>query len=388
MGACDKPLGTRPRVLLLGGDGGRSGVPRHLDQLTQTLSGEVDLTILSDRNLGGYDHIAGSGAAHIELEGLRNSLSPLRLWRGLSGALRQVTEGQWDVIWLHARLPALMLRMALALGLWRPAPGTRLMLSYHGIPFDPGHRPWAAHASRGIERVLLRLGPPMHLVFLSNDMVSRLSAAVGAEALARHRVHVLPNSSNLGRLPLRCAQSPERHLVVTGRAGYQKNYPLAARLMDHMPAHYVLTLCGTGTDDPAFQASILRQVAPETRPRIRFTGSLPDVRRVLADADGYILTSRYEGVPIGALEAFEGGLPLVLSPFEAAPEMVAAHPMALCLPLRDLPGDARRITRLIEEYAQNRPRAAARIRAAWQRKYPYGIWQMRVRRLMSDILAG
>ncbi|MBZ8117986.1 glycosyltransferase family 4 protein [Roseovarius sp. LXJ103] len=377
----------RPRVLLLGGDGARSGVPRYLDQLTETLAGEVDLTILSDHNLGGYDNVAGAGAAHIELEGLRNSKNPLRLWRGWTGALRQVREGAWDVIWLHARLPALMLRVALALRLWRPSAGTRLILSYHGIPFDPGHRVWAAWASRRVERVLLRLSPPMHLVFLSSDMASRLCAVAGPRALQGHCVHVLPNSSNLGRLPLRVSDRDERQLVITGRAGYQKNYPLAARLMNHMPANYVLTLCGTGTDDPTFQARILREVAPGTQAQIRFAGSLPDVRDVLAEADGYLLTSRYEGVPIGAIEAFESGLPIVLSPFEAAPEMVAAHPMAICLSLRDLAEDAKRITRLIEKYVQDRPRAAARIRAAWWRKYPYGVWQVRVRRLMLEILA-
>ena len=228
----------------------------------------------------------------------------------------------------------------------------------------------------------------MHLVFLSSDMASRLCAVVGPHALQKHRIHVLPNSSNLGRLPLRVAVRDERHLVITGRVGYQKNYPLAVRLMDHMPTNYVLTLCGMGTDDPGFQERILREVAADTRARIRFGGSLRDVRAVLAEADGYLLTSRYEGVPIGAIEAFECGLPMVLSPFEAAPEMVAAHPMAMCLPLRDLAQDAKRITRLIEQYVQDRPRAAARIQAAWRLKYPYGVWQSRVRRLLLDILAG
>ncbi|MEB8388972.1 glycosyltransferase family 4 protein [Rhodobacteraceae bacterium KMM 6894] len=376
-------------ALLYGGDGGRSGVPRHLDQLCETLGGKIDLTIASDRNCGGYDGIIRAGATHVEIEGLRNSLKPARLLRGWRSAQRLAAARKWDMIWLHARLPALMIRLSLAVGLLRLAPQTRLVMSYHGIPFDPGHRRLAAWASRWIEKLLLHRCPPMHLVFLSEDMVIRLRSAVGSRALQRHEIHVLPNSSNLGNLPTRIEtpMETERHLVITGRAGYQKNYPLAARLMDHMPQGYILTLCGTGTDSPAFQTSILGLVRSETRSRIRFAGSLADVRHVLAQADGYLLTSRYEGLPIGAIEAFESGLPLILSSFEAAPEMVAAHPMALCLPLKDLPRDAARISRLIEEYKTDRPACSARIRAAWRRKYPYTVWQARVRRLMSEIMA-
>ncbi|MDX1784524.1 MAG: glycosyltransferase family 4 protein [Roseovarius sp.] len=375
-----------PQIVLFGGDGGRSGVPRHLHHLSEALAGTAALTIVSDHNRGGYDPIIEAGIHHIEIDGMRSCLRPGTLWRGWRGALRVARSRDWDVIWLHARLPALMLRMALALRLLRLRPETRIVMSYHGIPFDPGHRRVAALMSRGLERFLLARCPPMHLVFLSSDMAARLSHVVGERIVRRHIVHVLPNSSNLGHLPGTRRNPGQRRLVITGRAGYQKNYPLAARLMDHMPPGYSLTLCGAGTEDPGFQARILRQVREATRARIHFTGSLTDVRPVLAEADGYLLTSRYEGMPIGAIEAFESGLPLVLGPVEAAPEMIAAHPMAICVPLRDLPRDAARITRLIEAYVGNRNDNAARIRTAWRRKYPYDIWQSRARRLVREVL--
>ncbi len=361
-------------------------MPRHLEQLSETLAGAAVLTIVSDRNHGGYDRIIEAGTRHIEIDGMRSCLRPRTLWRGWWGAIRVARSQVWDVLWLHARLPALMLRMALALRLLRPPPQTRIVMSYHGIPFDPGHRRMAAIVSRWLERFLLARCPPMHLVFLSSDMAARLRHVVGDRRMSRHSIHVLPNSSNLGSLPIPHHGHTQRRLVITGRAGYQKNYPLAARLMDHMPSGYSLTLCGTGTDDPRFQARILRQVRPDTRLRIHFAGSLADVRPVLAEADGYLLTSRYEGLPIGAIEAFESGLPIVLSPIEAAPEMIAAHPMAMCAPLRDLPRDAARITRLIERYVSDRSDSAARIRAAWRHKYPYDVWQSRVRRLVREVL--
>ena len=377
----------KPRILLFGGDGGRSGVPRHIEQICETLRSSASLTVVSDQNCGGYDNVAVTADRYIQINGLRTSLRPLRLILGVWGCRRVAHQTRWDVIWLHARLPALMLRIALMIGLLRLHPQTKIVMSYHGLPFDAGHRRVAAALSHLLERMLLAWCPPMHLVFLSHDMATRLRHCVGAARLRRHRIHVLPNSSNLrpGLHPQ--ARRNARHLVITGRAGYQKNYPLAARLMDHMPSDFVLTLCGAGTDDPVFQQTVFEQVAPDTRKRIRFVGPVVDVRKTLAGADAYLLTSRYEGMPIGAIEAFESGLPLILSPFEAAPEMVAAHPLAICLPFQDLARDAGRITRLIDQYNRNRDGQTAQIRAAWQRKYPYDVWQNRMRRLVAEIAA-
>ena len=381
---------AKPRVLLLGGDGALSGIPRHLTLLCETLSPGADITVLSDRDLGGYATLCSQAVRHHEVDGMRNRAGPgtlLRCWRSLR---QHLDHGRWDVIWLHERRPALMLRIAMTLGLWRPSAGPRLALSYHVIPFDPGHRPLLAVLSRWLERWLLRWGPPMHLVFLTQDMILRLDKVVGNRTLARHHLHVLPNSSNVGAMPFGPGAVPRRrdmrHLVITGRAGFQKNYELAARLLAHLPQSYHLTLCGPGTNETRAQARILRGLAPDAQRRIAFAGPVSDVRPLLADADGYVLTSRYEGLPIGAIEAFEAGLPLMLSPFESAPEMVASHPMALLLTLADLDRDAARIVELVETYRQNRPAHAARIHRAWARKYPYDLWQAQARKLLMDML--
>jgi len=372
---------------LFGGDGGLSGVPRHLGQICETISNTVDLTVASDRNVGGFDHAVQIGACHVEMEGLRSSLWPVSIIKGWIGAHRLLTQQKWDLVWLHARLPAILVRLAFALGFTRLHNNAHIVMSYHGIPFDPGQRRIAARVSRMVESFLLSRCPQMHLIFLSSDMVSRLRDVVGSSILDRHKIHVLPNSSNLGTIPRETTHMTKRNLVITGRAGYQKNYALAVRLMDHLPENYILTLCGNGTDDRSFQSRLLRQVRAQTRARIQFSGPVVDVGGILAMADCYLLTSRYEGLPIGAIEAFEMGLPLVLTPFEAAPEMVAAHPLAMCLPLQDLPRDAVRIARLVETYRKNRAAYSDQIKLAWKRKYPYAAWQARVRNLMQEILA-
>lgn len=376
---------NRPRILLIGGDGARSGVPRHLGQLCRALAGCADLTVVHDRNRGGYDDIADT-VQRIEIAGLRSSPDPRTLWRGWCGLARLLRQRGWDLVWLHARLPALLVRLGLAAGLIRLAGGTRIVLTYHGLPFGAGHRPLASVLSRAVERWMLRRCPPMDLICLTGDMAVRLRCGVGAQALARHRLHVIANRSDLGALPAKPRPSALRHLVMTGRPGYQKNYPLAVRLMAHLPAHYVLTLCGAGTESRRFQRRLLRKVDAATRARIRFAGEVADVRPLLAQADCHLLTSRYEGQPIGAIEAFEAGLPVVLPRVGGARELVAAHPLALCLPLRDLAGDAARIAALVETYRLDRATWAQSIRRDWARAFGPARWDRRMQGFIRQVL--
>lgn len=383
MAGSDAPL---PRLLLVGGDGHPSGVPRHIWHLSSVLASRARITVASDISHGGYDGLEDVGIRHLTVPGLKSSLSPRRALRGWRGLRRLLRTERPDLVWLHARLPVVFGRVMLALRLWRPGPQTRVAVTYHGLPFGPGHRPGLSALSRLVERALLAACPPLDLIFLSQTMAQRMEAAMGASRMARHRVHVLPNGSDLGPLPPPATpRAPGRHLVMTGRCGWQKNYPLAVRLFAELPDDYTLTLCGAGTDSPDFRSRLARDVPQEVLARIRFAGSLRDVRPVLAQADGYLLTSRYEGLPIGALEAYEAGLPLILGRFDGAAELAADHPMALVLDLQDLHADARRITDLLERYAASRETATAGIQAVWARTWSHEAFATRANALFNRL---
>ncbi|MEO0864510.1 MAG: glycosyltransferase family 4 protein, partial [Pseudomonadota bacterium] len=296
-------MSDRPRILLIGGDGGLSGVPRHLCHVIQALGDDARIAVAHDRNRGGYDFVRNYGAESIEVEGLATQRSPKRLWQAWRWVQSARTAGRYDLIWAHARMSVLFLR----LGPHRSA--TPLMLTYHGLPFDPGHRPWARRIGRLVEAALLRLAPAMTLVVLSKTAAEDLRAAL-PKATARHRVLVLPNSSDLRPLPM-APRSDAPQIVMTGRASWQKNLVAAGRMLERWPEAR-LTMCGDGTKSNAFTAELQSSIAADTLARIERAGPVPDVRPALSRADLYLMTSRYEGVPIGALEAFEAGLPLAM----------------------------------------------------------------------------
>ncbi len=371
-----------PRITLIGGDGGNSGVPRHIMHLADSFREVANVTVISDENQGGFDAASNKGATHITIPGLQTQRSLRHLWGGWRGLLQHLRHAPADLIWLHARMPVLMGRFALALRLWRPK--ARVAVTFHGLPFGPGHKPRNSRVSKLLEKLLLTLCPPLDLIFLSQPMADQMAQAMGPHRMAKHNSHVLPNCSDLGALPK--PTSGRGRLVMTGRVGWQKNYPLAAQMLAHLPADYTLTLCGAGTDEPAFQREITANLPADVAARIRFAGPLRDVRNALMGADGYMLCSRYEGLPIGALEAFEAGLPVILSRFRGANDLAASSPFAQVFDFDDLAADAARIVQLLDHYHSDRVASRAAIRAAWESHWSAEVFAKQSRDLLQKLL--
>lgn len=368
--------------MLVGGDGGPSGVPRHITALTRALAPQARITVLSAPCTGGYRDIAALGGRHIALPGLHSGFDPRTWQRGRAALAACLDRSAPDLVWAHARMPVIYLRQLLASGQWRPAPHVRVALTYHGLPFGPGHRLGTGPVALRLERRLLADVPPMDLVFLTRTQHTEMTRVTGA-ALARHRCHVLGNCSDLGPPPAPAHRPASgRHLVMTGRAGWQKNYTAALRLMRHLPDDITLSLCGNGTDSAGFAALVQRHAGPAA-PRVQALGPLADVRPLLAGADGYMLLSRYEGQPIGALEACEYGLPLILAPFTGAAELMADHPMAVTLS-GPPQARARTVADMLGRFQGNRPVLEPKIKAHWATRYAPHPFETAARALVFD----
>ena len=373
----------RPKILLVGGDGRLSGVPRHILHLTKALRRQAQITVVSDRDQGGYTPLAKMQVRHIEIAGLRNSFSPWLLFQGLRDLLRLCASEAPELIWVHARLPALLMRIARALRIWRP--DCHVMFTYHGLPFGPGHHPVAGALSRLIEGLLLHMIPPVHLVFLNHRMAHLMAGRMPQGVLARHRIHILENCSDL-RPHTRKALPDVRTLVMTGRTGRQKDYEYAARLFAHLPENFRLLMCGPGTESISFQRGIAGILPSDTLGRVSFAGPLSDVRDVLQQADAYLLTSRYEGVPIGALEAFEAGLPIILRNFDGAADLVAKHPCGLLIGQVDQAEDAHRIDQMLDQFYAREHEFSEKITKAWSDIWSPGVFNQNACNLIAAVL--
>jgi glycosyltransferase involved in cell wall biosynthesis len=134
-------------------------------------------------------------------------------------------------------------------------------------------------------------------------------AAWAREFVRADRVHVIPN---FVRLPERlrspaCADLPARppRVVAVGRLTTQKGFDLLLRALARAAdASWVLEIAGEGPERGALEA-----LASELgiRERVRFLGVVRDVPSLLAAAELFVLSSRYEGFPNVLLEAMAAG---------------------------------------------------------------------------------
>jgi len=84
---------------------------------------------------------------------------------------------------------------------------------------------------------------------------------------------------------------------------------------------------------------------------VRFLGDRNDVPQLLADAQVFVLSTHYEGLPISILEAMRAGLPVIASRVGGVPEAVEDNVTGLLVPRSDVPALAQAIFKLVDSPA-------------------------------------
>jgi glycosyltransferase involved in cell wall biosynthesis len=267
---------------------------------------------------------AAPGPLADELEG---EVFPLPLvrrkpWRLPAAALavrRAVRASRPDVI--HAYNPTMALAAGLVTGRGRRPPG---LVNLQGGPEED----WPA---------------AVRLVRLSGLAPVACGPGVAA-ALEEHGLSpaaTVPNA--VGPAPPSGERLvPDKLVLAVGRLVEQKNHELAIRAITQVPGA-TLAIVGDGPLRPE-----LERLAADLGAQVIFTGMRSDARALMGAADVVVMPSRWEGLPLSALEALASGTPLVATNVRGLRELLTDGETALLVP-EDPDALASAIHRVLEE---------------------------------------
>jgi glycosyltransferase involved in cell wall biosynthesis len=141
-------------------------------------------------------------------------------------------------------------------------------------------------------------------------------------------------------------------LVTVGRQEYQKDQLCLIEAMGLLAGRENLIALVAGRTGNATDALARARSASPVADRIRMLGQRDDVPEVLAAADVFVCTSRYEGLPGAVIEAMALGLPIVASAIAPIHEVVDPGLNAELFPPGDAQALAAALAKLLDDPAR------------------------------------
>jgi glycosyltransferase involved in cell wall biosynthesis len=200
------------------------------------------------------------------------------------------------------------------------------------------------------DRLIPRLYNHADAIIANSGGVAQNLIALGLDA---NRITSIPNGVDYGWIADQAGEPPawvrpgsgRRPTIITiGRLVPQKDQACLLRAFALMAARLDadLVIVGTGSERPALQ-QLVRQYAIEDR--VHFAGHQSNPYPLLARADLFVLSSRFEGMPNVLIEALACGLPVVSTDCPSGPrEILADGAYGQLVPV----GDAERLARAME----------------------------------------
>lgn len=315
------------RILFLSTSMGMGGADSQLMAAARELQdGGHEVRIVSLTPLGQMGHQARAAGLPTEsLEMRRGHPDPRGLWR----LARLVRAWRPDVVHSHMVHANLMAR---AVRLLAPVPA--LVSTIHNI-HEGG---WGLMLGYRLTNRLVD-----HMTIVSEAAAERF---VRDRIVPRELLTVVPNGVDTDRIAavmpgareeLRRSLGVEGRFVwlAVGRFEIAKDYPNMLRAFARVRAQQpesVLLLVGKGSLQPETEA---QAAGLDLGTAVRFLGVRSDVPVVMSAADGYVMSSAWEGMPMVLLEAAAAGLPIVTTEVGGNREVVVDGDTGFLVPPRD-----------------------------------------------------
>jgi glycosyltransferase involved in cell wall biosynthesis len=218
-------------------------------------------------------------------------------------------------------------------------------------------------------------------------------AHLSCSMVSQNKLIVLPNgvdgtvwrSEPSVRKAIRLELGLDREFVwlAAGRLEPVKDYPTLLAAMVQVPEPARLMIAGAGH----LQSELIQLAAKlGLEERVRFLGFERDIKRWLQAADGFVLSSRWEGLPMGLLEAAACGLPAVATRVPGTPEVILDGQTGWLTPAGDPAALGEFMTRMARLPSQERIAMGERARRFVMEQFSLDTVLDRWESLYSDLL--
>jgi glycosyltransferase involved in cell wall biosynthesis len=353
-------MGRRLKLLLLVTQSDRGGAPRVVYELATHLSRAYEISVACAPGGALIPMLARAGVRVIAVPDLCRLPHPWRDLRALWHLLRVMKEERFDIVHAHSTKAGLLGRLAA-----RVAGVPVIVFTAHGWAFADG-RPWW-------QRVVLALGER-----IGGRLATRIvcvsqhdrELAVRWRVASPARLVVIRNGLTLerrtagsaGTLPRTPAVRPGPVICFVGRLAAPKD-PLTLLEAFREISRGTLMIVGDGPLRGAVDDFVGRHALGR---RVILTGARSDVPALLASADIFVLSSRWEGLPLAIIEAMMAGLPVVATRVGGVPELVVDGTTGLLVPPSNAAALAAALRRLLGDGELARRMGAAGRRKALQ----------------------
>lgn len=232
------------------------------------------------------------------------------------------------------------------------------------------------------------------LLYRLSDRLSNQTTCV-SHAVAQTVIHagiargskltILPNGIELTNQPTSIQPDPQpfRWLAI-GRLVPLKDYSTLFRAFATLPNQPCIKIAGSGPEEPS-----LRILATELNiaDRVEFLGFRSDTQTLLAEADAFVQSSLWEGLPMSTLEAAAASLPVVATNASGTAETMQPGITGLLAPVRDATELSSSMAQIMSMSSAQRHQMGASGRAFVVAHFSLSIIVTRWEQLYTDLLA-
>ena len=269
---------------------------------------------------------------------LIRSINPFNDFQAIRECFTLLKTIQPDIIHAHSSKAGVIGRLA---GYFGRVP---TVFTAHGWGFTPGAPKIRRMIAFVTEKLLAHITNKIICV-CEYDRQMALSLGVGDQKSLVTIRHGIPNVPAPTSAP---SQQPPRALMVA-RFNEQKDQATFLKAIAQLPDQTLHTdFVASG---PTLESCKALAQSLGIANRVSFLGDRRDVPNLLAQAQIFVLSTHYEGLPISILEAMRAGLPVIATEVNGIPEQVLHGETGFLVPHRDSQALARALQSLIQSPA-------------------------------------